>query len=57
MNRVVKFRAWIKGERICNPSAESKWVYGYYMKNESYGDMPHALFEIGSGEFIPVIPE
>lgn len=56
--REIKFRGKIdKSNKHYNEFLTNVWSYGYYMHNDCYGDMPHAIFDIDRKLFLPVIPE
>ncbi len=56
-HEIVKFRAIQDSDHSCSPKSAAKWVYGYYMHNDAYGDMPHAIFCMNRKIFVPVLPE
>lgn len=57
MSRVIKFRGKADKNHHLNQLGIDVWIYGYYMHNETYGEMPHAIFDIDRAMFIPVIAE
>lgn len=57
MSRVIKFRGKSDKTHPLNQLGIDVWIYGYYMHNETYGEMPHAIFDIDRAMFIPVMPE
>lgn len=57
MERIIKFRGMADKLHPCNKLGIERWIYGYYMHNDTYGDMPHAIFDIDRKLFLPVRPE